>query len=239
MQNLQPLTALLGLGAILGALTTYLYVATGITYRHRDNGLAYILFVLGVGVWNGIFAAQFLSRDPTVNQYFLSLSMVGALLAGLGWFLFASTASSTPAVPAQRMIYGTTAILVGITITLVITTPVHTLYWEIDPSDPSVVAVISPKLGYWLYTGLLASLFIGGTGLFSIAWHNGESISYTRSYTIAGIATVIAVVGSNIVTPGGLSVAPLVAVCLTTIGWLQAKRWSGFQFFRSTKTQPR
>lgn len=231
MQHLQPLNALLMSGAILGALTTYLFVATGITYRHRDNGLAYILFVLGVGVWNGIFAVQFLSTDPVVNQFFLSLSMVGALLAGLGWFLFASTASSTPTLPAERIVYRITAVLVGTAITFVITTPVHSLGWQMA-ADQSVVSAISPQLGYWLYTGLLASLFGGGFCLFAAAWHNGESIAYTRSYTVAGFVTVIAILGSNVFAPGGLSVAQLVAVLLTTVGWLQAKRWSGFRLLR-------
>ena len=223
----QLVHVMLASGAILGALTTYIYVATGIAYRHRDNGLAYILFVLGTGVWNGVFVAQFLSPDPVISQFFLSLSMVGSLLAGLGWFLFASTASSTPTVPAQRAIYGTLSILVGIGITLLVTAPVHTLYWSIGATSPAMLLPIAPNIGYWLHTGLLASLFGAGGLLFAVAWDRGEGVPYTRRYTIAGTGVVVALLGSNIQAPGSLTVAPLVSVCLTTLGWLQAKRWSG------------
>jgi hypothetical protein len=188
--------------------------------------------VLGVGIWNGIFVAQFLSRDPAVNQFFLSLSVVGALLAGLGWFMFACTASSTPNIPAERWVYAITGVLVGVAIILAITTPVHSLFWDIDPSAPSLVAEITPMLGYWLYTGLLVGLFLGGVGLFALAWHNGDSIPYARAYTVAGTVTVLAILASNTLVPGGLTIAPLTAFLLTTIAWLQAKRWSAVRFFR-------
>lgn len=223
----QLLYVMLASGAILGTLTMYIYVATGIAYRHRDNGLAYILFVLGTGVWNGVFVMQFLSPDPVISQFFLSLSMVGSLLAGLGWFLFASTASTTPTVPVQRLIYGALAILVGIAITLLVTAPVHSVYWATDAADPATLLTITPNLGYWLHTGLLAVLFGTGSLLFAAAWDDSDGAPYTRGYTVAGIGVVVAVLGSNILAPGSLTVAPLVSVCLTTTGWLQAKRWSG------------
>jgi hypothetical protein len=223
----QLLYLTLASGAIAGVLTTYVYAATGIAYRHRDNGLAYILLVLGVGVWNGLFVAQFLTQNPIVNQFFLSLTMVGALLAGLGWFLFASTASSTPVVPVRRLVYGGVAVLVGVAITLLITAPVHPFYWTVDPTQPSTLAVIAPGPGYWLHAGLLAGLFCAGTTLFAVAWRRGKSVSYSRSYTTVGGAAVVALLGSYVLAPGGLTVAPLVGVCLTTIGWLQAKGLTG------------
>lgn len=224
---------LLGIGALLGLVTTYPYVATAIAYRHRDNGLAYILFALGVGVWSGLFAAQYLSGDPAVTLYFYSLSTVGALLAGLGWFLFASTASSTPELPARRPVFAGAAVLVGAGITLTMTSPVHTWYWVSDASGSTLLAAFVPRPGYWLHTGLLVCLFGAGTLLFGAAWRSGERVPYVHGYVVAGTATVLAVLGSNLLATGGLSVAPLVAVCLTTIGWLQAKRWRGLRLLRT------
>lgn len=226
---------LLAGAAVLVVLAMHVYMATGIAYRRRDNGLAFILFVLGVAIWNGIFAAQFLSTEPTINQFFLSLSIVGAVLAGLGWFMFASTASSTPNVPAERWVFASTGVLVGITIVLAVTTPVHDVLWEIDPASSSLIAEITPGLGYWLFTVFLATLFLGGTALFGLAWSNGESISYSRGYTIGGIITVVAILGSNILTPAGLTIAPLVTFQLATIGWLQAKRWTIVGFLRRSE----
>jgi hypothetical protein len=225
MSRASLLNMVLTTGAVFGALTTYIYVSTGLAYRHRDNGLAYLLFVMGVGVWNGVFAVQFLSTTPVVDQFFFSLSMVGALLAGLGWFLFASTASTTPTIPARRAVYGTAAVTVGLAITLLITAPVHSFYWTMD-SSPSLLAEFTPKIGYWAHTGLLVGLFGGGSVLFVVAWRRGESLIYTRAYTTAGVATVAALLGSHVLTPGGMTAAPLIAVCLTTTGWLQAKRWT-------------
>lgn len=219
------LEMVLATGAIFGTLTTYIYVPTGLAYRHRDNGLAYLLFVLGVGIWNGVFAVQFLSTSPVVDQFFFSLSMVGALLAGLGWFLFASTASSTPDIPAQRVVYGAAGVTVGVAITLLITAPVHSLYWIMD-SGPAPLAEFTPKAGYWVHTGLLMALFGAGGALFAAAWHRGRTLVYTRAYTTVGGATVAALLGSHVLTPGGMTVAPLIAICLTTVGWLQAKRWT-------------
>lgn len=219
------LDTVLATGAVLGALTTYIYGSTGLAYRHRDNGLAYLLLVLGVGVWNGVFAAQFLSASPVVDQFFFSLSMVGALLAGLGWFLFATTASSTSDIRAQRVVYGAAGVTAGVAITLLITAPVHSLYWTMD-SQPSLLAEFTPKVGYWVHTGLLVGLFGAGSALFAAAWHRGEGLLYTRTYTLLGGLTVAALLGSHILTPGGMTGAHLTAVCLTTTGWFQANRWT-------------
>lgn len=215
---------LLGAASAVVALTTYPYVATAIAYRHRDNGLAFILFVLGVGVWSGMFAAQLLSQDPLVTEFFYGLSIVGASLAGLGWFLFASTASSTPRIPRPNLIYGSTAVTVGVSIILAVTSPVHGLYWTLQPESmpPTMYAAVVPSLGYWLYTQLLVVLFGAGTLLFAVAWERGVNASHARAYTIGGTATVAAVIGSNVLFPGGVSVTPLLVVSLTTIGWIQA-----------------
>ncbi|GAA1341022.1 hypothetical protein GCM10009647_084600 [Streptomyces sanglieri] len=82
--------------------------------------------------------------------------------------------------------------------------------------------MISPHVGYWLHTMLLATLFAAGTLLFARAWAAGRDVTYTRAYTLAGTLTVVAVLGSNIVQPGNHTIAPLAAATLTTIGWIQA-----------------
>lgn len=213
----------LAAGAAVVVLSTYPYVATAISYRGSDNGLAYILLVMGVGVWNAMFAAQLLDPDPVVKGFFLSLSFVGASLAGLGWFLFAATASSTVSVPQRRLAYGSAAILTGLNIVIVATTPAHDLYWSLPPESTTLTFVaITPQLGYWFHTTLLVVLFAAGTSLFADAWDAGVSVRYTRAYTIAGIATVLAIVTTDVLLPGGVSVTPLVAACVTTVGWVQA-----------------
>ena len=223
----------LATGAILAALTTYPYAATAITYRHRDNGLAFLLLVLGVGVWNGMVAAQLLVPDQQVKGFFLALGAVGGLLAALGWFLFAATASSTPDVENTWLIYAA-ASLAGIDVTLAMTAPAHDLYWVL-PDAPGVTpgfAAIVPGVGYWLHGALLVSLFLGGSVLFGRAWRAGRSVTYTRGYAIAGVVTAIAVVAGSLLTAGGVSLGSLFAVSLTTIGWVQARRGEGFDWLR-------
>lgn len=216
-------TSLLAIGAAVGVLATYPYAGTGIAYRRSDNGLAYILLVMGVGIWNAMFVAQLLSDQPLVTEFFHSLSFVGALLTALGWLLFAGTASSTPPLPRQRLIYGAAAVLVGLNIALVLTNPIHGLYWTL-PADSTTAtfAVIVPTLGYWLHTQLLVVILGVGTLLFASAWNSGRSVRYSRAYTVAGAATVGAVIGSNVFLVGGTSIAPIVAMSLTTVGWIQA-----------------
>lgn len=221
---LPPAAWALVVGSGLAAVSTYPFVATAIAYRRRDNGLSYILMVLGVGVWNGMFVAQLLSNQPLVQTFFLSLAIVGGLLGGLGWFLFAGTASSTPFVPNERVVYGGAAVLVGLDVALAVTAPVHSFYWVPATGSPSSFVVIAPRLGYWLHTQLMFLLFAGGTYLFARAWREGQSVEYARAYTIAGSATVFAILASNVFTPGGLSIGPVMAVSLTAIGWVQARR---------------
>lgn len=221
---LPPAAWALVAGSGLAAVSTYPFVATAIAYRRRDNGLSYILLVLGVGIWNGMFVAQLLAERPIVQTFFLALAIVGGLLGGLGWFLFAGTASSTPFIPNERMVYGGAAVLVGVDIALAVTAPVHTFYWVPAVEAPSSFVVIAPRVGYWLHTQLMVLLFAAGTVLFGMAWREGQSYEYARAYTIAGAATTFAILASNVFTPGGLSIGPVMAVSLTTIGWVQARR---------------
>lgn len=224
---------LMVVGGIIGVGSMYLFVATAIDYRHRDNGLAYILFVLGVGIWNGMFATQFLVTDPVVEQFFLSLSIVGALLAGLGWFLFAATASSTPDLPARRPIFGAAAVLVGVSIAIAMTTPVHGFSLQVDTAGHGPIGTVDYGVGYWLHTALIAGLFLAGAVIFASAWHGTQAGRYLRWYASLGVLTALLAVGSGGFAPPGVSVAPLIATSLTTVGWLQAKRWSGFREIRS------
>lgn len=223
--SLSPVAWGLTAASAIAALSTYPFVATAIAYRRRDNGLSYILLVLGVGVWNGMFAVRVLSTRPLVQTFFLGLAIVGGLLAGLGWFMFAGTASSTPRVPNQSLLFSGAAILVGIDITLALTAPVHDLYWLPAAGDaPAAFAAVEPRLGYWLHTQLLLLLFAAGTVLFAAAWNDGSGLPYSRAYTVAGTITCMFIVGSNVLAPGAMPLAPVAAASLTTIGWMQASR---------------
>jgi len=221
-------------GFVAAALTVYPYTATAIAFRGSDNGLAYILLVMGVGVWNAMFAAQLLDADPTVKGFFLTLSVVGASLAGLGWFLFAGTASSTIAVPHDRLAYGLAALFAGVNISLVMTNPAHGRYWSLlSDVGASPFVAIAPEPLYWFNALFLIVLFGAGTALFAEAWRAGVKPRYSRGYTIAGTVTVVTIFGNAIIAPGGLSVEPLAAASLTTIGWLQARRGRAFETVRN------
>lgn len=225
LNTTDPALILLGGLAALAVLSTYPFVATAIEYRHRDNGLAYLLMVMGVGVWNGLFAAQLVAPTAIAAGFFFGLSLVGALLAGLGWFLFAGTASSTPSVPRQRLLFAIAAVLVGIDIVLIVTSPVHEFMWVVHQSMSSDgFATIEPAIGYWLHTQLLVMLFAGGAILFAMAWERGRKTRYTSGYTIAAVGVIAAIAASNVIAPGGLTVASIVAVSLTSIAWIQANR---------------
>lgn len=217
-------TALLAGLAVVAVVTTVPYALTAIEYRRRDNGLAYLLFVSGVGIWNGMFVVQLLSPEPQVKVFFLALSVVGAVLGGLGWFLFATTASGTSERFNRRSVLGTVGVLGGVDIALAITAPVHDFYWTPAVGGTLEFAAITPGVGYWLHTVLLAWLFGAGAWLFAEAWQGGVNVEFSRSYTIVGGVVVLGVVGSNVLWPGGMGVAPLAAASLTTIGWLQASR---------------
>lgn len=224
MATIAPLTALLAALAVVAVVTTVPYALTAIDYRRRDNGLAYLLFVSGVGIWNGMFVVQLLAPEPQVKVFFLALSVVGAVLAGLGWFLFASTASSSSQRFNRRSVYVTASVLGGLDIALAVTAPVHDLYWIAATGGPFDFAAITPGVGYWLHTALLAGLFGAGAWLFGEAWGRGTNVGFSRSYTLVGAFATVAVVGSNVIWPGGMGIAPLAAAALTTVGWFQASR---------------
>jgi hypothetical protein len=183
-----------------------------------------MLFVAGVGVWNAMVVVQLLAPEPEVKVFFLALSVVGAVLAGLGWFLFASTASSTSPRANRRSVYVTVSVLGGLDIGFAVTAPVHDLYWVAATGGTFDFAAVTPGVGYWLHTALLAGLFGAGAWLFGQAWRRGANVEYSRAYAIVGAFAVLAVVGSNVVWPGGRGIAPHAAAALTTIGWFQASR---------------
>lgn len=219
-------SGVLAVGAVLAVVSHVPFGATAMRYRHRDNGLAFLLLVLGAGLWNGMFAAQTLSPDPTVKVFFLSLTVVGSLLAGLGWFLFATTASRTTDVLSTPAVYATIGVVAGLDVIFAITAPAHSLYWSIPETMPASLgfAVVVPHVGYWLHVGVLVGLFAAGAVLFAGAWEAELDVTYTRNYALLGTATVVAVVAGAIFAPGGLSVASLLAATLPAVGWLQARR---------------
>lgn len=224
MATISPVTAALVALGSLAVVTTVPYLVGAIEYRRRDNGLAFLLLVSGVGVWNAMIVVQLLSSDPVVKMFFLGLSVVGGVLAGLGWFLFATTASSTTDVLSRSGVFGAVGVLGGLNIVLAVTTPVHEFYW-LDPGvGPFGFATVTPAIGYWLHTGLLGAFFSAGAWLFGRAWFAGINVSYSRAYAIVGTLTAFLLVVGNIVLPGGIGVAAIVAAVLTTIGWVQASR---------------
>ena len=231
------LTVLLAFAGMLAVVSTVPYTLTAIDYRRRDNGLAYLLLVIGVGVWNLMFVAQLLAPDPIVAVFFLGLSVVGAIQAGLGWFLFATTASSTTGALDRRPVYATVAVLAGIDIVLAVTTPVHTIYWRAASTGAATgeFAAIEPVIGYWLHTAFLVVLFGAGTVLFADSSRRRPGDRYPVAYALGGVVTVLAVVGSNVLAPGGFGVAPIAAMALTTVGWLQASRGDPFAWIRATR----
>lgn len=216
----------IALGTVIVLLSTYLYTATAIAYRRRDNGLAYLLFVMSVGIWSGMFAAQFLSADPLIDQFYYSLSIVGASLAALGWFLFAATASRTPPIPRQRVVFGGAAILVGLHIAAVVTAPIHEFYWTVptEPGHQGPFTAIRPTVGYWVGMQLLGSLFAAGSLLFGISWERGFKGRYNQGYILVGGGTATVLFVSSVFAPGGFLLALFFAFNLATIGWLQAQR---------------
>lgn len=212
--------------ALLVIVSTIPYLLTAIRFRRRDNGLAFILLILGLATWNGMFVGQLLTTDPLVSMFYLGQSVVGAVLTGLGWFLFATTASGTSNVLSRTDVYVAVALLGGLDIAVAVMAPLHTLYWQLDPTSAGSVAfaAVLPSVGYWLHTLLLVVLFGAGTVLFADAWLTGTYVRYSRAYTVLGAVTVVAILGSNVLAPGGLGVGSLAAAGLTTTGWLQASR---------------
>lgn len=235
MATLSPVTLVLAAGMLLALLSTVPFTVTAIEYRRRDNGLAFLLLVAGVAIWNAMALAQLLTAEPLVSVFFLALSVVGAVLTGLGWFLFAATASGTSSRPQRSDVYAVVGLLGGLDIALAVTAPVHTGYWQPVATPPGSVgfAVVAPAIGYWLHTGLLVGLFGTGAVLFAAAWQQGTNVTYSRAYAVVATATVVAVVWSNLLTPGGQTLAPVAAGGLATVGWIQATRGRVLVGFRS------
>lgn len=234
MADPNPLTLVLAIAGIAVVLSTIPFTIAAISYRQRDNGLAYLLLVSGVGVWNAMFVAQLLSNEPLIQVFFLSLSVVGAVQSGLGFLLFATTASSTPTFLSRRLVYAVAGILGGLDIILAVTAPVHDFYWTIRLASPNTIgfAIIEPGIGYWLHTGLLVVLFGAGVVLFWYAWLDWRANRYLLGYVIAGAVTLLGILISNVLAPGGFGVGSILAGSLTAIGWLQASRGQPLAWIR-------
>lgn len=235
MVDVEPVTLLLAAGGVVVALLSIPFLLTALDYRQRDNGLAYLLLVSGVAVWNGMFVAQLLSEDPLVKVFFLSLSIVGAVQAALGWLLFATTASSTVDVLDRREVYLAVSVLAGLDIGLAVTAPVHDVFWahESVTADAFGFAAIEPAVGYWLHTLLLVGLFAAGTALFANRARGHTLTQFPLAYTVAGSATILALLAGNVFAPGGFGAASIVASGLTTVGWLQASRGNPLVWLRN------
>jgi hypothetical protein len=117
------------------------------------------------------------------------------------------------------------ALFVGADISLLVTNPVHGWFWQPPPAaGPATFAAVDPTVGYWVHSLLVVTLFLAGMLLFGAAWEGGHRPRYAAGYTIGALVTAVAVIGGNVAAPGGWTVAPLVAVWLTSVGWVQAQR---------------
>lgn len=224
MVAIAPLTAVLAGLSLVAVASTIPYTMTAIDYRDRDNGLSYLIFVAGVGIWNAMVVVQLLTPEPTVKLFFVALSTVGAVVAGLGWFLFATTASSTDDRFDRQWIYGVVSVLGGVDIALAVIAPVHDIYWVGATGGLYEFAVVTPAPGYWFHTVVLAGLFAAGGWQFARAWQRGVNVGYTRAYVVGAAVTAVAVLLSNGAIPGGPNAGPIAAASLTTVGWVQASR---------------
>lgn len=226
MAAIEPLALIIAIVAVAAALSTIPFGLVAISYRRRDNGLAYLLLVLGIGIWNGMFVAQLLSSDPEIQGFFLALTVVGTVLAGLGFLLFATTASSTPNYLSRPDLYGTLGVLGGLDIVFAVSAPLHSFYWEVIDMVLTTrgFAEVAPGLGYWLHTAFLVLLFCGGAVLFLNSWRAGPRNLYSLGYVAGGIGTAVSIAAGNVLAPGGIAVGSIMAVGLTTVGWLQASR---------------
>lgn len=224
--SVRPVVLVLATVAVGIAVSTVPFVVSAIDYRHRDNGLAYLLLVLGVGVWNGMYATQLLTADPLVEGFFFALSVVGSVLAGLGFLLFATTASSTPDSLDRREVYAAVGVLGGIDIVLAVTTPAHGLYWQVRPGASAALefASIAPGIGQWLHTLFLMALIGGGVFVFADARRQDPANHYLTVYVVAGSLTALGALASTIVAPGGIAFGAVLGGGLTATAWLQATR---------------
>lgn len=217
-------------GVVLGAVAAIAAGGPGIwmaiTHRESDNGISFGVLALGVVIWNVACVFQLLTQEAIVQTYFLILSLVGASVTGLGWFLFASTARSTSDVLSLRSIYVFIALAVGLNIGLVVTTPLHELYWSglSDTTTAFGTTTIVPTTSYWLQTFLVAGLFLAGVWLFAKSNGSRQDRSHGLAYALCGICVTVIVLMSNLMTPGTGILAPVLASGLVSIGIVQAHR---------------
>lgn len=216
-------------GAALGALAALVAIGPGlrtaIAHRESDNGLSFGVLAIGVAIWGGTAAFRPFSPEPMTQAYFYLLSLVGASVAALGWFLFASTAHSTPATLGHPAVYAGVALVVGADVGLVVTTPVHGLYWGGMAETATAFGTnpVVPTPAYWAHTLLVAGLFAAGVWLFARAQGSRRDRRYARAYATCAAVVAVGVVASNVAVPGSGSVTPVVASGLLVVGVVQAR----------------
>lgn len=133
-------------------------IRTAITHRRSDNGIAFGILAVGVAIWTVAGVCQLVAQETIVQTYFLVVSLVGASVTALGWFLFASTARSTPERLSRRSIYAGVALVIGLNIGLIATIPMHDLYWSGVTSGSTEATRGGVETGYWAHTLLVAGL---------------------------------------------------------------------------------
>lgn len=204
-------------------------IRTALSHRGSDNGLAFGLLAGGVVIWTLTGVGQLLAHEPLIQTYFLLLSLIGASVTSLGWFLFASTARSTPTQLSQRLIYLGVALAVGLNVGLIVTIPIHELYWRgladaASMGEPSLRAVAP---GYWIHTLLIAGLCLAGSWLFANAMGTHQDRIHGVAYASCGIAVTVSILMGNVTTPGSGMLAPILAAGLVCIGIRQATPYGG------------
>lgn len=216
-------------GTVLAGLASLVAVGPGlrtaIAHRESDNGLSFGVLAIGVAIWGGAAAFRPFTQEPMTQAYFFLLSLVGASVAGLGWFLFASTAHSTPATLGRPAVYAGVALVVGANVGLVVTTPIHGLYWGgvAEITTAFGTNAVLPTTGYWAHTLLVAGLFAAGTWLFARSEAPPRDRRYALAYAGCAAASALGVVGSNVAVPGSEVVTPVVAAGLIAVGVAQAR----------------
>lgn len=198
---------------------------TAIAHRESDNGLSFGVLAIGVAIWSGTAAFRPFAPEPMTQAYFFLLSLVGASVAGLGWFLFASTAHSTPSTLSRPPVYAAVALVVGVDVGLVVTTPVHGLYWGGLAETTTVfgTTAVVATAGYWAHTLLVAGLFTAGVWLFARSRGPRRDRRCALAYAGNAAAVTLAVVASNVAAPGSGAAAPVLASGLLVVGVVQAR----------------
>ncbi|VTT85989.1 hypothetical protein DM2_2027 [Halorubrum sp. DM2] len=215
--------------AALGAVASLVAVGPGlrtaIAHRESDNGLSFGVLAIGVAIWGGTAAFRPFSPEPMTQAYFYLLSLVGASVAGLGWFLFASTAHSTPATLSHPAVYAGVALVVGANVGLVVTTPIHGVYWDgiAETATAFGTNAVVPTTAYWAHTLLVAGLFAAGVWLFARSRGSRRDRRFARAYAGCAAAVALGVVGSNVAVPGSGAATPVVASGLLVVGVVQAR----------------